>query len=251
VVLVAGTHRSGTSVTTGILHRLGFAIGEPVMPPHPDNPTGYFENLRVVALHEELFAEVGATWSDLVDVWSSLDDERRTHWTARAATLLGELMDGADRFVLKDPRLVRVLPMWSSALASMGADGCYVMTVRDPAEVAVSLHRRDGLDAAHAEAMWNLDVDLMVRHFAGRKHAVVGYARLLEAPRATVQVMLDDIGVASDPAELDVAVRLVTPDLNRSRSRAEGSAGTPAADVSPATTRRYRDLVASGRVEPS
>jgi hypothetical protein len=247
VVLVAGTHRSGTSVTTGILHRLGFAIGEPVMPAHPDNPTGYFENLRVVDLHEEVFEDAGAKWSDIIDVWSVLDDERRLHWTTRAAELLGELIEGADRFVLKDPRLVRVLPMWSSALASLGADVRYVMTVRDPAEVVVSLQRRDGFELSHAEAMWNLDIDLMQRHLTGRTAAVVCYAALLEAPQIAVRKMLDDIGVRSDPTEVDDAVRLVMPELNRSRATIADTSQRPTALVSTATAQRYLELVACSR----
>jgi hypothetical protein len=248
VVVVAGTHRSGTSVTTGILHRLGFAIGEPVMPPHPDNPTGYFENLRVVELHEEVFAEAGAKWFDLVDVWSLLDHQRRIHWSARAAALLSELMQGADRFVLKDPRLVRLLPMWSLALASLEADVRYVATVRDPAEVAVSLHRRDGFDVSHGEALWNLDMDLVGRHLDGRATVVV-YADVLEAPLQAARRLLDGIDVRGDPDDMEAAVQLVVPELNRSRYEVAGPSQGLATVVTAATAQRYRDLVASTRVE--
>jgi hypothetical protein len=49
VLVVLGMHRSGTSALTGMLHHLGVALGEHLMPASADNPRGYWEHSDVVS----------------------------------------------------------------------------------------------------------------------------------------------------------------------------------------------------------
>jgi hypothetical protein len=46
-VFIVGMHRSGTSALSGALEKLGLSVGKTVMPPHAQNPKGYFENLAL------------------------------------------------------------------------------------------------------------------------------------------------------------------------------------------------------------
>ena len=52
VLLVAGFHRSGTSVVTDLLQRSGLYVGEELLDPAPSNPYGHFEDTEVVDIHE-------------------------------------------------------------------------------------------------------------------------------------------------------------------------------------------------------
>ena len=58
-LVVLGMHRSGTSALTGMLHRLGVALGEHLMPATNDNPRGYWEHADIVKVHERLMAALG------------------------------------------------------------------------------------------------------------------------------------------------------------------------------------------------
>src|ERR1700722_9316263 len=64
-LIVLGMHRSGTSALTGVLHHLGVALGERLMPTSPDNPRGYWEHNDIVDVDHRLMATFGRTWDDI------------------------------------------------------------------------------------------------------------------------------------------------------------------------------------------
>src|SRR3954464_5273858 len=54
LVLVAGSGRSGTSLFSGILQRLGFHVPKPEVPADSTNPRGFAESQWVVDFHTQL-----------------------------------------------------------------------------------------------------------------------------------------------------------------------------------------------------
>ena len=62
VFVVLGMHRSGTSAVSGVLHQLGIQMGKRLMPPSPDNPKGYFEDLDFVGVNEGILRAAGGAW---------------------------------------------------------------------------------------------------------------------------------------------------------------------------------------------
>jgi len=53
-VVVLGMHRSGTSVTGGLLNRMGLKCGAPLIGPAEDNKKGFFERVDVVLQNDYL-----------------------------------------------------------------------------------------------------------------------------------------------------------------------------------------------------
>src|SRR5688500_1988807 len=64
LVLVAGSGRSGTSLFTGILQRLGFYVPQPEVPADETNPRGFAESQWVVDFHTRLLRSAGVEMSD-------------------------------------------------------------------------------------------------------------------------------------------------------------------------------------------
>src|SRR6185436_20274791 len=64
IICIAGAHRSGTSMLTRLLHQCGLELGpeKDLMPARPDNPDGFWENLRFVDLNDEALNVMGAAW---------------------------------------------------------------------------------------------------------------------------------------------------------------------------------------------
>ena len=64
VACITGAHRSGTSMVARLLHACGLDLGpeSDLMPPAPDNPDGFWENLSFVAMNDELLNELGGAW---------------------------------------------------------------------------------------------------------------------------------------------------------------------------------------------
>ena len=63
-LVVLGMHRSGTSALAGVLSKTGYDLPKNLLPASFDNPKGYFESKEIIALNDDLFAEMGAVWSD-------------------------------------------------------------------------------------------------------------------------------------------------------------------------------------------
>src|SRR5271166_89873 len=146
-VLVLGMHRSGTSSVAGSLVRLGGAAPLHLMAPATDNnERGFWESDVVTALNDELLATSESNWAD----WRRFRRDRIDPDTLEAlrnrakATLLAEFSD-ARLPVVKDPRICRLFPFWSSLIEELGWSVRPLLTVRAPLEVALSLNRRDGI----------------------------------------------------------------------------------------------------------
>src|SRR5262245_46357503 len=64
-ICVAGIHRSGTSMITRLLHCCGVSLGaaDDLLPAAPDNPAGFWENRRFLAVNDMLLMALGGSWS--------------------------------------------------------------------------------------------------------------------------------------------------------------------------------------------
>jgi glycosyltransferase involved in cell wall biosynthesis len=155
-VLVVGMHRSGTSALTRLLSLLGADLPRELMPPAAgDNPTGYWESPRIAALHDELLASAGSSWDDvspLPDSWFSSD--AAAVYRDRLLELLERDFADSRLFVVKDPRIARLLPLWQSVLRQFSTEPRYVLIVRNPLEVAASLKVRNGFLPAKSYLLW-------------------------------------------------------------------------------------------------
>lgn len=131
MICVAGMPRSGTSVTTQLLHRCGVNLGPPeqLMPPSDNNTDGFWENRRFVQLNERLLAANGGTWFA-----PPVTLQPTPPITADAKAILAQF-EGREPWAWKDPRNSVTLPFWKTLLPSMKVLIC----VRHPAETASSL----------------------------------------------------------------------------------------------------------------
>src|SRR5829696_9834295 len=143
LVLVAGSGRSGTSLFTGILQRLGFHVPQPEVPADETNPRGFAESQWVVDFHTRLLKKAAVQVSDArPTAWarvaeltldSQLGEELRT-W-------LGAQFKEADHLIVKDPRLSWFLPLWRRCAEALAVSPRCATVLRHPAAVVDSKQR--------------------------------------------------------------------------------------------------------------
>jgi len=220
-VLVLGMHRSGTSAMAGALHSMGFEVGpdDDVMPADERNPEGYFELSSIVRANDDLLTHFGGGWDSppkFAPEWAN--DDAATQFIDAARSMIGELFE-SDHYVLKDPRISILLPVWRPITQDQG---CAVVIVRDPLEVAASLSRRNGLSTLTGLALWAAYNRAMLRDLHGARVHVCSYVDLIESP---VEVLTDIAkslrawGELSDDADLSGAVATIHPELRRNTIR--------------------------------
>ena len=196
-IVVAGMHRSGTSALTRVLNLLGLDLPAGMYPAGDDNPLGFWEPLAVVEAHEEFLASIGSSHDDMSALPDSVFTTAGAHaFENRLVGLLEQEYGGSRGFVVKDPRICRLLPIWCSALERFGAEPHFVLPVRNPLEVASSLKERNGYSTTKSLLLWLRHVLEAERHTRSRPRSVVAYEDLLRDWRSSVDRVAFELGVA-------------------------------------------------------
>jgi len=141
--IILGMHRSGTSLIASVVHGLGKSFGNTLQPPNDENPKGFFENLEMVRLNDEILQSMDVAWDSLGFIWTvDFSEERFEPFITKAAELLTKEFSGAQDIALKDPRLCILMPFWRIVLEKLGYAVNYIVVIRNPLECAHSQARR-------------------------------------------------------------------------------------------------------------
>lgn len=154
-IVVLGMHRSGTSLLTRVLNLLGCALPKNLLGAHESNPRGHWESLDAIEINDTLLSALGRRWDDvreLPDDW--LDREETEYARQRIRSLLEREFSSQPIWVLKEPRLCRLAPLWLEAIAALDMDARVIVPVRHPLEVSHSLATRNDLDAGRSHLLW-------------------------------------------------------------------------------------------------
>lgn len=175
-------HRSGTSALTRVISLLGARLPQNLLPPSPDsNPTGFWESQELMQLHDKILQSGDSRWDD----WRRFNEQ----WfdSPEAANYRGRLTDyvmkdfaDSPLFVIKDPRICRLLPLWLQVLRECAVMPLVVMPVRNPLEVALSLQVRNGFLTAKSCLLWLRHVLEAERNTRDVARCVITYDDLLE-----------------------------------------------------------------------
>lgn len=195
-ILILGMHRSGTSALTRVVNLMGADLPRQLIPPKPSNTTGFWESRSLFQIHNDLLEGLGLLWYDFVPLPPDWLDHPATK-KARAALLecLRRDFSGSPLFVIKDPRLCRILPLWIEVLAEFGAQPHFVFCYRNPLEVAASLLKRDGLPSDVSLPLWADSYLTAERDTRGQAREFVSYDDLLEDWRAVLTRLGRDFGL--------------------------------------------------------
>jgi hypothetical protein len=196
-VIILGMHRSGTSAVARVLSLLGADLPRNLMAPAKGNPKGHWEPERIVGLHDEILAEVASSWQDVTrfptDWYGSAREPVRR---AEMSELLRDEYGDSPLFVLKDPRMCRLVPFWLDVMAEAEVNPSFTIVVRNPLEVAASLKDRDGLSFHHGLLLWLRHVIDAERDTRGHPRAFISYARLLSDWEREAQSVAQQLGIS-------------------------------------------------------
>ena len=204
VICIAGAHRSGTSMLTRLLHDLGLELGPPgnIMPAQPDNPDGFWENLRFVAINDELLNQLGGAWDLPPAACEDFSDVRfRQLWLK--AQLLIESFSDKPVWGWKDPRNCLTLPFWRSLLPGLKP----VVIVRNPLEVAYSMHKRNGTSYALGLRLWEIYNRRILANTQPNARMVTNYQSFFDAPEQELAKIAAFVGLPA--TEITAAANLV------------------------------------------
>ncbi|MDN5851779.1 MAG: hypothetical protein L0K86_02825 [Actinomycetia bacterium] len=241
LVLVTGTGRSGTSTITGTFQELGLHVPGTVRQAQEANPRGFFEPHWVVDLHTRMLDRARA---------HTMDGDPRTAARAKRsvnASTLDELTQALSsavaenpRLVIKDPRTVWFIPMWTRIAESLGMDVSFATMLRHPAEAIASrtVHwsSSENAERVRSRQIANLagwvNVSLMNEdRTRGKTRAFIRYDDLLADWRSTIDLVGKRLDLSYEGAPIDQRPHpideFIDPDLKRVTTGWDDVASTP------------------------
>jgi GT2 family glycosyltransferase len=162
-----------------------------------DNDLGFWESRAIAEANEKAMESLGIAWTDPDPVpqswFRSPVAERYEYWLV---DLLRDEYGDAPLFVVKDPRICRLVPLWQRTLTRAGATARFVIPVRNPLEVAASLKMRNDLSTDQSLLLWLRHVLEVERDTRGSGRAFLSYEDLLRDWRSSVDRLSERLGVA-------------------------------------------------------
>ncbi|MDR8732328.1 sulfotransferase family protein [Burkholderia pseudomultivorans] len=199
LVVVLGMHRSGTSVVTRAMETMGAVFGDNLMPAVPGvNDKGFFEDLDIYAINQEILSLAGADWHSLALIDLDRIDEASLLTIRERAIRLLEKKCENKIFALKDPRISRLFPFWKPVFDSLGVRVVYALAIRNPMSVERSLGKRDNFSPEKSFLLWLMHTLPPLEDTKGMQRVLVNYDKLMEDPRNELTRMSALIGLPLD-----------------------------------------------------
>lgn len=133
-LIVAGFHRSGTSLTTQLLQRSGLFVGDALLGAHRSNRHGHFEDREVFNLHNDILESNGFSWQFGGSSLPTVGEEHR----ARMREIAGRRDAAHKAWGFKDPRVCLFLEEWKAVVPNARV----LLVYRHFSDTARSLHAR-------------------------------------------------------------------------------------------------------------
>jgi hypothetical protein len=216
IVLVLGMHRSGTSLCSHILSALGVDMADQIpgpgaTSPVPSNPRGHWERWEIVEFHDRILSLFNR------DYWGHFHDfalpvawwaDPRVVQIRREIVAFLEKRMGEGYFGFKDPRTVRLMPVWQQILNELKLTPRIVLCLRNPAQIARSLNAREGLDREIGEYRWLVHMVDFFRYASNFDFCTVEYEEWFNNPSANIEKLQKFLDLSWQQSEADLALVL-------------------------------------------
>ncbi|MBA3831030.1 MAG: glycosyltransferase [Chthoniobacterales bacterium] len=184
---------------TRLLRVCGLHLGAEadLMPARPDNPDGFWENLRFVTVNDELLSALGGAWDLPPRPTENFGEACLDPLRTEAASLVEEF-SSERAWGWKDPRNSLTLPFWKSLLPKLKT----IVIVRNPLEVAYSMRERNGTSYAFGLRMWEIYNRRIVESTTAEERLLTHYDFFFENAESELGRLIAFIGLpASETAK--------------------------------------------------
>jgi hypothetical protein len=202
-------HRSGASAFARVLNLLGCDLPKSAAQANEAAEGALGESDTIRQLNDRILASAGTRWDDWLEFHPGwLQSPRAEEFREEALELLRQEFGASRLFVLKDPRMCRLVPFWLGVLKAAGVQPLILSPVRSPLAVAAALEQRDGFAPGLGHLMWLrhvLDAEFASR---GTKRFFTSYDQLTSGWARTTTAASSTLGIAwprlSDKAAVEI-----------------------------------------------
>jgi hypothetical protein len=200
--------------------------------PHESNAKGHWERWEIVAFHDRVLGLFNRGYSSpfhdfpLPAAWWA---DPRVHLIKSEIVAFLKTRMGEAVFGFKDPRTVRLMPLWHRIFGELKLAPRIVLCLRNPAQVARSLKVRDGVDTDIAEYRWLVHMTDFFRYSSHFEVCTIEYEKWFSDPLVNFERLRTflEMDWQQSEADLDLVLSgIIDPTLKHDSSDYE-DAGHP------------------------
>jgi hypothetical protein len=207
-VLITGMHRSGTSMIAGLVEKMGVnQLGKNPMPAAADNRDGFYEDVVLAGISDEIMGVFDATW-DVPTVGPKSDIQKRNLTESIIKKARNDVFqmrqDVGEPWFIKDPRICLTLSEWKRILLFRTP---VIFIVRNPHDVASSLMQRNDMGLRRALAIWHRYNTVLIHSVKSDQILVIDYDSTCIKPGAAqegIQTFLEGVLTMSNNTSFKV-----------------------------------------------
>ena len=216
MILIAGMHRSGTSLLAGLLHKAGadFGNSENFYPADEWNPDGYYEQQNVLKLNMKLLHGPWGRFSYLSMPSPKTILRRGRHLNGT----LREVSKGIENQIVKENRFCITLPAWQQSGLKIDK---VVVCLRHPWDVVRSLKKRNHLPFVVGFKLWHEHLLRILNASEGIERRLFLYENVITDSSSLTEftAILNFIGVYQEEQTTDLMLKeyLRKPNFTKNR----------------------------------
>ena len=204
MILIAGMHRSGTSLLAGLLYKAGadFGNSENFYPADEWNPDGYYEQHNIIKLNIKLLHGPWGRFSYL-----SMPSPKTI--LSRGKRLNGALREasrGIENQIVKENRFCMTLPAWQQSGLKVDK---VVICLRHPWDVVLSLKKRNHLPYVFGFKLWHEHLSCILKTSQGIDRRFFLYENIIadKSSLGEFSVILNFVGIHQEENETDILLK--------------------------------------------
>lgn len=224
---ILGMHRSGTSMITRTLNYLGVELGKESglqIRGKRFNPEGYWEHKGIMLRQRQILKVFSRSWDThlpLPDNWWKY--KAIVPYKIRLKEIVRNEFSTKELWGWKDPGTSLLLPMWQELLHELNIPVSYVIVIRNPLDVAASLHNRNNFSKKKSFNIWCL---YTLSALIGSEHShriIIHYDQFINNLESKTEEVCTWMGLeTSSLEEVQKSLKsFVNPDLQHSKSSVE------------------------------
>jgi hypothetical protein len=204
-VVVLGMHRSGTSMTSAILEKLGINMGEETLGAVETNPIGHFEDKIFLDLNKRILNDAGGSWDNPPNYKTILD--LKDKYKDEIEKLVS---NKKENWGWKEPRTSLTINLYYPYLKNI----YFIYCKRNEDDVAKSLKKRNDMSLEKGKELkkiYDSRIDDFLCKINTDRKKIVKYEKVLSNPESEIQKIINFLDLEVNKQQYKEAVNIVLP----------------------------------------
>ena len=217
-IIILGMHRSGTSMLSGVLNRLGIDMGDDQVGRQQSNPLGHFEDGELLSLNEYILSQAGGSWDNPPPAAQIQNQAAKLNDRIQKIIQDKRLANQDQHWGWKDPRTSLTINLYLPYLRNP----YIIWSQRDPVSISNSLWIRNEISPEEADELteyYQKQIKDFFRQHPELPVLEISYQDMIDQPGYWIHKIVGFLNLDVGEVQLTKAADFVLPSEKIQRER--------------------------------